>query len=101
VTVFSGRGTPDTAFASAEVLQAMGQDVEQILARRLASNPANDPAGGQKVVASNSGTYSIESRARLRDRREAVLRVVVRAGGNGIPGSAYTPLRWEEGASPR
>jgi general secretion pathway protein K len=101
LTVFSGRATPDPAFASAEVLQAMGQDAEQVLARRLASNPANDPAGGQMVVASNSGTYSIESRARLRDRREAVLRVVVRAGGNGIPGSAYTPLRWEEGASPR
>ena len=100
--MFSGRGTPDPAFAAAEVLRAMGQDPEPILARRRASDPANgDPTGGQAFMGSNSGTYSIESRARLRDRREAVLRVVVRAGGNGIPGSAYTPLRWEEGASPR
>ena len=102
LTVFSGRSTPDPTFAAAEVLHAMGQDPEPILARRRASNPANgDPAGGQPFMGNNSGTYSIESRARLRDRREAVLRVVVRAGGNGIPGSAYTPLRWEEGASPR
>ncbi len=102
LTVFSGRGTPDPTFAAAEVLRAMGQDPEPILAKRRASNPANgDPAGGQAFMGNNSGTYSIQSRARLRDRREAVLRVVVRAGGNGIPGSAYTPLRWEEGASPR
>ena len=102
LTVFSGRGTPDPIFAAAEVVRAMGQDPEPILARRRASNPANgDPAGGQMFMGNNSGTYSIESRARLRDRREAVLRVVVRAGGNGVPGSAYTPLRWEEGASPR
>ncbi|HWI24156.1 MAG TPA: type II secretion system minor pseudopilin GspK, partial [Lysobacter sp.] len=31
----------------------------------------------------------------------ALLRVVVRTGGTGVPGSAYTPLRWEEGASSR
>jgi general secretion pathway protein K len=102
LTVLSGRSTPDPTFAAAEVLRAMGQDPEPILAGRRASNPANGgPAGGQVFMGNNSGTYSIESRARLRDRREAVLRVVVRAGGNGIPGSAYTPLRWEEGASPR
>lgn len=95
LTVFSGRAQPDPAFASAEVLQAMGQDAEQVLAGRRA------PAAPQSAMASNSGTYSIESRARLRDGREAVLRMVVRAGGNGVPGSAYTPLRWEEGASPR
>jgi general secretion pathway protein K len=101
LTVFSGRGAPDPAFAAAEVLRAMGQDPEPILARRRASNANGDPSGGQVFMGNNSGTYSIESRARLRDRREAVLRVVVRAGGSGIPGSAYTPLRWEEGASPR
>lgn len=102
LTVFSGRSQPDPAFASAEVLQAMGQDPEPILARRRASTPANgSPENGSPVVGNNSGTYSIESRARLRDRREAVLRVVVRAGSSGLPGSAYTSLRWEEGASPR
>lgn len=106
LTVFSGRTQPDPAFASAEVLRAIGLDADQVLAQRRAWDPASGaPAptlpGGPLLVGSNSGTYSIDSRARLRDGREAVLRVVVRAGGNGVPGSAYTPLRWEEGTSPR
>ena len=106
LTVYSGRTRPDPAFATPEVLQAMGLDAAQVLARRRAWNPGSGtPApmlpGGESLVGGNSGTYSIDSRARLRDGREAVLRVVVRTGGTGVPGSAYTPLRWEEGASPR
>jgi general secretion pathway protein K len=106
LTVFSGRTRPDPAFASAGVLQAMGIDPESVIGRRRAWDPSSGaPApileGGEPLVGSGSGTYSIDSRARLRDGREAMLRVVVRAGGNGLPGSAYTPLRWEEGASPR
>ena len=106
LTVYSGRTRPDPAFASSEVLQAMGLDADQVIARRRAWNPASGaPAptlpGGEPLVSGNSGTYSIDSRARLRDGREAQLRVVVRIGGTGVPGSAYTPLRWEEGASPR
>jgi len=97
---------PDPAFASAGVLRAMGIDADNVIGRRRAWDPsAGGPApmleGGEPLVSSGSGTYSIDSRARLRDGREAMLRVVVRAGGNGLPGSAYTPLRWEEGASPR
>ena len=83
VTVYSGRAVPDPAFAPAPVRAAMGVT-------------AVDPA----VVAAGSGTYSIESRASVRGRA-AVLRVVARLGGSGLPGSAWTPLRWEEGASPR
>jgi general secretion pathway protein K len=84
----------------------MGIDADNVIARRRAWDPtAGGPApmleGGEPLVGSGSGTYSIDSRARLRDGREAMLRVVVRAGGNGLPGSAYTTLRWEEGASPR
>jgi len=106
LTVFSGRTRPDPAFASAGVLRAMGVDADNVIGRRRAWDPsAGAPApvleGGEPLVSSGSGTYSIDSRARLRDGREAMLRVVVRAGGNGLPGSAYTPLRWEEGASPR
>ncbi|MDQ2703256.1 MAG: general secretion pathway protein GspK [Pseudomonadota bacterium] len=83
VTVYSGLAVPDPAHAPAQVRTAMG-------------------IGGEPPppVAGNSGTYSIESRASIRGRT-AVLRVVVRNGGNGLPGSAWTPLRWEEGASPR
>jgi general secretion pathway protein K len=83
VTVYSGRAVPDPAFAPPQVRAAMGVTVDV---------PAD--------VAAGSGTYSIESRASVRGRA-AVLRVVARAGGNGLPGSAWTPLRWEEGASPR
>jgi general secretion pathway protein K len=105
VTVFSGRTQPDPAFASSEVLDAMGLDGAELVARRRRWNPdSGQPApvlpGGESLVGSNSGTYSIDSRARLADGREAVLRVVVRTGGS-VPGMAYTPLRWEEGASPR
>lgn len=83
VTVYSGRAMPEPAFAPAQVLAAMGG--------------GNLPGS---LVAGNSGTYSIDSRASIRGRT-AVLRVVVRSGGNGLPGSAWTALRWEEGASPR
>lgn len=84
VTVYSGLALPDPAYAPPQVRAAMGM------------------GGGERppLVAGNSGTYSIESRASIRGRT-AVLRVVVRSGGNGLPGSAWTPLRWEEGASPR
>lgn len=106
VTVFSGRMRPDPAFASAPVLAALGLDPAQVLALRQGWDPASGQpppvlAGVGPLVGSGSGTYSIDSRARLRDGRESVLRVVVRTGGTGLPGSAYTPLHWEEGALPR
>ena len=101
LTVFSGRVRPDPAFASAQVLDAMGMDGAEVVARRQRWNPASGlpppelPDGGS-LMGGSSGTYSIESRAQLADRREAVLRAVVRAGGS-TPGAAYTPLRWQAG----
>jgi general secretion pathway protein K len=97
LTVYSGQAEPDQTYASAPVLQAMGVDAGPILQQRAAPLVP----GQASLVGSGSGTYSIDSRARLPDGREATLRVVVRAGASGVPGSAYTPLRWEEGASPR
>ena len=101
LTVFSGRVRPDPAFASAQVLDAMGMDGAEVVARRQQWNPASGLpppalADGGSLVGGSSGTYSIESRAQLADRREAVLRAVVRAGGS-TPGAAYTPLRWQAG----
>ena len=106
VTVFSGRARPEPAFASAEVLDALGMDGQDVIAQRRRWDPASglpgpNIAGGEILIASASGTYSIDSHARLADGRVAVLRVVVRAGGNAIPGMAYTALRWQEGAAPR
>lgn len=95
LTVYSGQGQPDPQFASVEVLQALGVDPTPILAQRNARTPSPEAA----LLGGGSGTYSIDSRARLRDGRQAGLRVVVRAGISDVPGSAYTALRWEQGAT--
>lgn len=97
LTVFSGLQQPDQRFASAEVLGALGIDPAMALAmREVGAEPS-----GESALGGGSGTYSVDSRARLADGRQAVLRAVVRAGASGVPGSAYTALRWEEGATPR
>ena len=96
LTVFTGLPTPDQRFASSEVLQALGLDPDLALQQR-----ADGGGLGESVVGTGSGTYSIDSRARLADGRQSVLRAVVRAGGGGLPGSAYVPLQWVEGATPR
>jgi general secretion pathway protein K len=95
LTVYSGQGRPSEQYASAEVLRAMGIDPERTLAER---RRPRQPGEAGALVGAGTGTYSIDSRARLRGGRVSVLRAVVRAGNSGLPGSAYTPLRWEEGA---
>jgi len=97
LTIYSRLPTPDPQFAAGPVLQAMGVEADPILAAR-------EQLGAQLVGAllgGGSGTYSIESLARLPEGRAARLRAVVRTGGGAVPGTAYTVLRWEEGASPR
>src|SRR3546814_7620624 len=88
LTVYSGQARPDPNFASGQVLQALGEDPEPILARRKARVPSPDDA----FLGGGSGTYSIDSRARLPNGRQATLRVVVRAGIGTIPGSSYTEI---------
>jgi general secretion pathway protein K len=75
----------------------MGMDAEAWIGQRNAAGVA----GASQLVGAGSGTYSIESRARLADGRQAAISTVVRAGASPVPGSAYTLLRWEEGASPQ
>jgi general secretion pathway protein K len=87
LTVFSGAAMPDARSADGIVLRAMGVD------RPQAVDPDAVPLAG-------SGTYSIDSRARLADGRRARVSVILRLGGNGLPGSAYTPLHWQDGATP-
>lgn len=96
VTVHSGLAQPDPRYAGGEVLQAMGIEPGPVLAGRGAEpGMAFEPA----FVGTGTGTYSIDSRARLDDGREARLQAVVRAGGGRLPGAAYVPLQWTEGAS--
>ncbi|MEN1926161.1 type II secretion system minor pseudopilin [Luteimonas qiangzhengi] len=96
VTVHNPSPVPDQRWASGPVLQAMGLDPEVVEAMR-----EPDPMLGpdQGFVAGGSGTYSIDSLARLPDGRRAQLQAVVRAGGTALPGAAYVSLRWKEGAS--
>ncbi|TDK34142.1 general secretion pathway protein GspK [Luteimonas terrae] len=97
LTIYSRLPSPDPQFAAAPVLQATGVEADPILAAREA-------VGAQlmgALLGSGSGTYSIESLARLPEGRSARLRAVIRTGGGAVPGTAYSVLRWEEGASPR
>lgn len=94
LTVHSGMASPDARFAGERVLLAMGLDPEPVLEQREQQQEMMSDPG---LVAGGSGTYSIDSRARLADGRQAVLRAVVRIGGGGLPGAAYVPLRWHEG----
>jgi general secretion pathway protein K len=98
LTIYSGRAQPDPTYAQAAVLVALGLDPQPVLAQR--GNGGVLPSAGP-LVATGSGTYSVASRARLPDGREAALRTVVRAGGGLVPGSTYTALRWQEGMAPR
>lgn len=87
LTVFTG-APPNPAYAQGPVLAALGMEVQAALDQRLVAPPH---------VGTGSGTYSIESRARLDDGRTAMLRSVVRNGGGPAPGMAYAKLRWNEG----
>jgi len=98
LTVFTGSGTPDASVAQAPVLTAMGLDAKALVAAREAQQAATATGG---LIGGGSGTYSIRSVARLREGRTATIAGVVRMGGNGAPGSAYTALDWEEGTTAR
>ena len=97
LTIYSGLPVADARFATGPVLQSMGIDAAPVLANRERPPLPGDAS----FVGAGSGTYSIDSHARLRDGRESVLRAVIRLGPSGVPGSAYTVYRWEEGAMPR
>lgn len=97
VTVHSNLPRPRPAFASAPVLDAIGLDGAALVEQR----GREDATGAGVQGASHSGTYSIDSHARLADGRQSMLRAVVRAGGFAGSGMAYSALHWEEGASPR
>lgn len=90
LTMYSGNATPDANIADGVVLAAMGLEP-----RSAPIDPDAPPASA------GSGTYSIDSRARLPDGRSAHLSVVLRMGGNALPGSTYTPLRWQAGSDAR
>ncbi|EWS77065.1 hypothetical protein AF72_12810 [Xylella taiwanensis] len=79
VTIYSGNLKPDVRCAPAPVLAQRQQ---------FFASDASKQTG--------SGTYSIESKVRLVQGREAMLSAVFRMGSVRIPVMTYTILRWKE-----
>lgn len=98
LTIYSGNTEPNPVYSPGPVLTSMGLDAGQILAQRKTTLPVG---AASPLVGAGTGTYSIDSRARLGDGRSATLRTTVRAGSGSVPGSAYTALRWQEGTAPQ
>lgn len=80
LTVHTGRALPDAVSA------------DPLLRRALGLPDREATAGPVAVPVSGSGTYSIDSHARLADGRSVRQSVVIRLGGEGLPGSTYTTL---------
>jgi general secretion pathway protein K len=58
--------------------------------------PPTLPDGTPLVAEGGTGTYSIESRATLKNGAYTELRVTLRLGGSGISGRAFSVLRWQD-----
>lgn len=107
VTVYTGQGQPNPAFAPLESMRAMpGMTEEQarlLIEQRqawdptLGGTPPLMPDGTPLMVQGGTGTYSIVSRATLPNGAWTRLHSTVRIGGAGVSGLAYTVLRWEDG----
>lgn len=107
ITVYTGRGQPNAAFAPRQALEAMEGMTPDLAALLLEQRRAWDPLSGGApplmpdgtplVVQGGTGTYSIESRATLPNGAWTRLMATVRIGGAGVSGLAYTVLRWEDG----
>ncbi|MCB1554467.1 MAG: general secretion pathway protein GspK [Xanthomonadales bacterium] len=108
LTVWSMQARPNPAFAPVDVLQAMpGMDAllaQQALAMRLAYDPTSGlmpdvlPDGSPLVTVGGSGTYTVQSRARLPNGAWAALDTTIRMAAVPLSGSAYTVLRWQDGS---
>jgi general secretion pathway protein K len=110
LTVYSGQPQPTLAYAPPELLQALlGMDpalAEQLVALRQQYDPATGmpppllPDGTPAVAPGGTGTYSIRARATLPNGAWTELDAVIRLGGGGLSGLAYSVLRWQEGTTP-
>jgi general secretion pathway protein K len=108
ITVYSGAGVPNAAYAPIEALRAIPGMTEalaqQIIATRQSAPPGTAGAiggltlpGGAALVASGGGlTYSINSSATLPNGVSTVFDASVRVGGVSAAGRPYTVLRWRD-----
>ncbi|NCT66780.1 MAG: general secretion pathway protein GspK [Rhodanobacteraceae bacterium] len=109
LTIYSGRGAPNAAFASAETLAAMYPDaspeqLQQLILQRQAMAPGDAAAAGimlpdgTPLVAGGGGlTYSVKSRATLSNGASTTLDATIRMGGINTAGRPYVILRWRDG----
>jgi general secretion pathway protein K len=112
LTIYSGQGTPNLAYAPREVLDAQeGGSTEcsqQIDDWRYSFQP-NDPApppqpecatqAGLSIPMAGGGglTYSVKSRAKLPNGASTTLDATIRMGGINAAGRPYVILRWRDG----
>ncbi|HEX6833069.1 MAG TPA: hypothetical protein VF132_06000 [Rudaea sp.] len=106
ITISSGTGMPNPAFAPIEALRAlpgMTEDLAQEIVTMRQQVPFGQASGltlpnGTPIMANGGGlTYSIKSRATLPNGASTVLDASIRVGGIGNNGRPYTILRWRDG----
>jgi general secretion pathway protein K len=101
LTVYSGLARPNPAFASKQVLEALGLNEEQVaqtLGQREPAPPGAE-AATTPTVAQGTGTYSISSLATRPDGTRVQVQAAIRIGGGGGFGQLYLPLSWRVGES--
>jgi general secretion pathway protein K len=108
LTIYSGRSSPNAAFAQAETLAAMYPDaspeqIQELIRQRQQMMPG-DPSGGlalpdgTPLMAGGGGlTYSVKSRAKLPNGASTTLDATIRMGGINAAGRPYVILRWRDG----
>jgi general secretion pathway protein K len=112
ITIYSGGGQPNAAYAPIEALRAlpgMTEDLaEQLIAARQQMTPGQPGASGltlpdgSAVMANGGGnTYTIRSRATLANGASALIDASIRLGGVGVAGRPYTVLRWRDDETSR
>lgn len=109
LTIYSGRGEPSAAFASAETLAAMypeatPEQLELLVQQRQSMTPGDMASGGltapdgTPLVAGGGGlTYSVKSRAKLPNGASTTLDATIRMGGISVGGRPFVILRWRDG----
>lgn len=108
ITIFSGSGLPNAAYAPLQVLMTlpgMTEDLARQLIALRQQTPPGLPGGasgltlpdGTPIMANGGGnTYTIRSRATLSNGAATTLNASIRLGGMGVAGQPYTVLRWND-----
>jgi general secretion pathway protein K len=114
LTIYSGQGAPNLAYAPTEVLDAQeggSPECTALIDQWRHSFQPNDPSGPSPPapecatqarisigMAGGGGlTYSVKSRAKLPNGASTTLDATIRMGGINAAGRPYVILRWRDG----